>query len=139
MNSLADKLHLEIVSPDRVFLDEEVDTAVVRTTSGDVGLMNDHIPMVAPVSVGRIKIVQDGKAREAACADGVVKIRGNHALVITEAVEWIEEIDIERARKARERAEQRLQAKTDEEDLDRAKAALTKALNRIKQAEHQQR
>jgi len=136
---VAAKLHLEIVAPDRIFLDEEVDTAVVRTASGDVGLMNDHIPMVAPVTVGRIKIIQEGKVREASCADGVVKIRGNHALVITEAVEWIEEIDIERARKARERAEQRLKAKSDEVDLDRAKVALTKALNRIKQAEQQQK
>ena len=134
---MAEKLHLEIVAPDRIFLDETVDSVVVRTASGDVGLMNDHIPMVAPVTVGRIRIIQDGKAREAACADGVVKIRGDHALVITEAVEWIEEIDIERARKARERAEQRLKAKTDEVDLDRAKAALTKALNRIRQAEQQ--
>ncbi|SMP52397.1 ATP synthase F1 subunit epsilon [Anoxynatronum buryatiense] len=136
---MAAKLHLEIVSPDRVFLDEEVDMAVVRTASGDVGLMNEHIPMVAPVAVGRIKIVQEGKVREAACADGVLKIRGDHALVITEAVEWIEEIDIQRARKARERAEERLKAKSDQVDIDRAKAALTKALNRIQQYEHHQK
>jgi len=136
---VAAKLHLEIVSPDRVFLDEEVDMAVVRTASGDVGLMNEHIPMVAPVAVGRIKIVQEGKVREAACADGVLKIRGDHALVITEAVEWIEEIDIQRARKARERAEERLKAKSDQVDIDRAKAALTKALNRIQQYEHHQK
>ncbi|MEN1760824.1 ATP synthase F1 subunit epsilon [Anoxynatronum sibiricum] len=136
---MAAKLHLEIVSPDRVFLDEEVDMAVVRTASGDVGLMNEHIPMVAPVAVGRIKIVQEGKVREASCADGVLKIRGDHALVITEAVEWIEEIDIQRARKARERAEERLKAKSDQVDIDRAKAALTKALNRIQQYEHHQK
>lgn len=132
---MATKLHLEIVSPDRVFLNEEVDSAVVRTSAGDVGLMADHIPMVAPVAVGRIKIIQDGKTREAACADGMLRIRGDRALVITEAAEWIEDIDVERARNARARAEQRLKARNDQVDLDRAKAALTKALNRIKQAE----
>jgi len=133
---VAKKLHLEIVAPDRIFLNEEVDLAVVRTTSGDVGLLADHIPMVAPVAVGRIKIKQNGKFREATCADGMLKIRGSHALIITEAAEWIEDIDVERARKARERAEQRLKAKTEQVDIDRANAALTKALNRIQQAEH---
>ena len=132
---MAAKLHLEIISPDRVFLDEEVDTAVVRTVSGDMGLMNNHIPMVAPMGIGRIRIIQDGKERDAACANGIVKIRGDHAMVITDAVEWIEEIDIERARKARERAEERLNAQTNEVDMDRASIALTKALNRIKQYE----
>ena len=132
---MAEKLHLEIVAPDRVFLDEEVDSAVVRTASGDVGLLAEHIPMVAPVAVGRIKIIQNGKVREATCADGMLKIRGNHALVITEAAEWIDDIDVERARKARERAEARLKAKTEQVDIDRAKVALTKALNRIQQAE----
>lgn len=132
---MAAKLHLEIISPDRVFLDEEVDTAVVRTASGDMGLMNNHIPMVAPMGIGRIRIIQDGKERDAACANGIVKIRGDHAMVITDAVEWIEEIDIERARKARERAEERLNAQTNEVDMDRASIALTKALNRIKQYE----
>jgi F-type H+-transporting ATPase subunit epsilon len=135
VNVLAQKLHLEIISPRRVFLDEEVDTAVVRTVSGDVGLMTDHIPMVAPLAIGRIKIIRDGKVREASCSEGVVNIRGSHAIVITEAIEWIEEIDIERARKARERAEQRLQTKADDVDIDRAKAALMKALNRIEQYE----
>jgi len=129
---VANKLHLEIISPDRIFLDEEVETAVVRTATGDVGLLNDHLPMVTPLAVGRLKVVVDGKHREAACAGGIVKIRGHHALVITEAAEWIEEIDVERARKARERAENRLQSKENEVDLHRAKIALTKALNRIK-------
>ena len=132
---MAAKLHLEIISPDRVFLDEEVDTAVVRTVSGDMGLMNNHIPMVAPMGIGRIRIIQDGKERDAACANGIVKIRGDHAMVITDAVEWIEEIDIERARKARERAEERLNAQTNEVDMDRASIALQKALNRIEHYE----
>ncbi|SDY63232.1 ATP synthase F1 subunit epsilon [Tindallia californiensis] len=132
---MANKLHLEVISPDEVFWDDEVDTAVVRTIEGDVGLMNEHLPMVSPLIVGRIKIVKDGKAREASCAEGVVKIRGNRALVITGAVEWVDEIDIERARKAKERAEQRLEAKKNDVDLDRANIAMTKALNRIKHYE----
>ncbi|SFH69305.1 ATP synthase F1 subcomplex epsilon subunit [Tindallia magadiensis] len=132
---MANKLHLEVISPDEVFWDDEVDTAVVRTIEGDVGLMNEHLPMVSPLIVGRIKIVKDGEAREASCAEGVLKIRGNRALVITSAVEWVDEIDIERARKAKERAEQRLEAKKNDVDLDRANIAMTKALNRIKHYE----
>ncbi|RQD72287.1 MAG: ATP synthase F1 subunit epsilon [Tindallia sp. MSAO_Bac2] len=136
---MAKKLHLEVISPDEIFWDDEVDTAVVRTIEGDVGLMSDHLPLVSPLAVGRIKIIQNGKAREASCAEGVVKVRGDNALVITEAVEWVDEIDIERAKKAKERAEKRLSAKKNDVDLDRANIAMTKALNRIKLYERSQK
>ena len=136
---MANKLHLEVISPDQIFWDDEVETAVVRTIEGDVGLMNDHLPMVSPLAVGRIKIVKNGKPRDASCAEGVVKVREDHALIITEAVEWIDEIDIERARKAKERAEKRLAAKKNDVDLDRANIAMTKALNRIKLYERSQK
>ena len=136
---MAKKLHLEVISPDEIFWDDEVDTAVVRTIEGDVGLMSDHLPLVSPLAVGRIKIIQNGKAREASCAEGVVKVRGDNALVITEAVEWVDEIDIERAKKAKERAEKRLSTKKNDVDLDRASIAMTKALNRIKLYERSQK
>lgn len=136
---MANKLHLEVISPDQIFWDDEVDTAVVRSIEGDVGLMKDHLPLVSPLAVGRIKIIKDGKPREASCAEGVIKIRGDHALVITEAVEWIDEIDLHRAKKAKERAEERLAAKKKDVDLDRANIAMTKALNRIKLYERSQK
>lgn len=128
---MASKFQLEIVTPDRVFYDDEVEMVIVRTKEGDKGILNDHILMASEVSVGRIKIKKEGKVREAAVAEGFVKVDLGKTTILTDAAEWPEEIDPERASAARTRAEQRLQERKEGTNLARAEIALSKALNRI--------
>lgn len=128
---MASKFHLQIMTPTKLFFDEEIEMAVVRTIEGDMGILRNHIPLVTPLSVGIIKLRSDGTTREAAIAGGFVYVERTKTVIMTEAAEWPEEIDVGRAQKAKERAEYRLKNCGGEIDTVRAEIALSKALNRI--------
>ena len=134
---MADKTFtLQIISPTRIFFDEEVDMVEMRTTEGEIGVLAGHIPLTAIVEPGVVKIHQEGKVREAALLDGFVEIRGNKVTVLAEACEWPENIDGKRANEARIRAERRLAEKNPQTDIDRAEAALKRALVRLSLVEN---
>ena len=129
---MADKTFtLQIISPTRIFFDEEVDMVEMRTTEGEIGVLAGHIPLTAIVEPGVVKIHQEGKVREAALLDGFVEIRGNKVTVLAEACEWPENIDGKRANEARIRAERRLTENSSETDIARAELALHRALVRL--------
>ena len=129
---MADKTFtLQIISPTRIFFDEEVDMVEMRTTEGEIGVLAGHIPLTAIVEPGVVKIHQEGKVREAALLDGFVEIRGNKVTVLAEACEWPDEIDANRAEEARIRAERRLKEESGEIDTMRAELALRRALVRL--------
>ncbi|AOY75585.1 F0F1 ATP synthase subunit epsilon [Clostridium formicaceticum] len=128
---MASKFHLDIVTPDRTFYNDEVEMTVVRTSEGDLGIMNDHISMVAPIKIGKMKIKVDGNTKEAAIAAGFVKIEQGKTTIIVDAAEWPEEIDVRRAEEAKQRAEKRLGDSRENIDLVRAEIALRKAINRL--------
>ena len=126
---MADKTFtLQIISPTRIFFDEEVDMVEMRTTEGELA---GHIPLTAIVEPGVVKIHQEGKVREAALLDGFVEIRGNKVTVLAEACEWPDEIDVHRAEEAKLRAERRIGSGEKQVDMVRAELALKKALTRI--------
>lgn len=131
---MASTFQLEIVTPDRKFYEDQVDMVIVRTTEGDLGIMKNHMSLVSPLAIGAIKIKKNGEYREAACAGGFIQVKQDKTTIITDSAEWPEEIDVERAKKAAERAEERLRTKTAEIDLIRAQAALERALNRLRVA-----
>ncbi len=132
---MASKFHLQIITPTKTFFDEEIEMAVVRTIDGDMGILRNHIPLVTPLSVGIIKLKSEGTTREAAIAGGFVYVERAKTVIMTDAAEWPEEIDLNRAEKAKERAETRLKAPGGEIDTMRAEIALNKALNRINVAQ----
>lgn len=123
---------LEIVTPDKSFFDDEVEMAIIRTTEGDIGIMKNHEPVVAPVSVGAIRIKQNGEFRDAACAGGFLTVDNEKVIVITDAAEWSHEIDVDRAKLSADRAARRLEEKQGELDVLRAKIAMERAINRIR-------
>ncbi len=129
---MASTFHLEIVTPDRKFYEDEVNMAIVRTSEGDVGILKDHVPTVSPLSIGVIKIKKDNKVLTATCSGGFVSIDEEKTTIITDAAEWPDEIDVERAEAAMKRAEERLNEKSPEADVLRAQIALNKAINRLR-------
>lgn len=130
---MANLLKLEIVTPDRSFFSGDVEMVVVRTTEGDIGVLFDHEPLVAPLSVGAVRIKQDGKFRAAACSGGFISVDEDIATIITDTAEWAHEIDVDRARLAKETAEAIIKhAESKELDIVVAKASLAKAANRLK-------
>lgn len=128
---------LEIVTPDRKFFEEEVDMVIVRGMEGDLGILRGHAPLVTPLDIGKIKIKKDGKTRIAAIAGGYIEVTKEKTTIISDAAEWPEEIDVERAKEAKQRAEERLKRR-DNIDVARAEIALRKAVNRLRVAEERE-
>jgi F-type H+-transporting ATPase subunit epsilon len=122
---------LQIIAPDRVLFDGETENLIVRTTVGDKGFLAHHEAYVAALGVGRIKVKVGDEYRVAAVSSGIVKFRDNKAQLLAQSCEWKDEIDIERAHAAKQRAEDALKQKLDDKALDIAEFELRRALNRI--------
>ncbi|MEN6372204.1 MAG: F0F1 ATP synthase subunit epsilon [Armatimonadota bacterium] len=129
---------LELVTPDRVVTsDNEVVSIVVPGAEGYLGIMADHAPLMTELVVGEITVRRaDGKEMHIASTQGFLEVSGNKATILVNTAERAEEIDLERAREALKRAEDRLsRAEQEGTDFVRAEAALKRALNRVRVAE----
>ncbi|NLK98530.1 MAG: F0F1 ATP synthase subunit epsilon [Epulopiscium sp.] len=125
------KIQLQIITPERNFFNEEVDMAIFRTTEGDIGILPKHQPLTTIVSIGTIRIKQDGNERKASLIGGFAEIQPDKITILTDAAEWPEEIDVARAEEAKRRAEERLANKTSDINIARAESALRRALVRL--------
>lgn len=124
-------LHLEIVTPDRLFFSEEVEMVIVRGIEGDLAILKNRSPITTPLKIGKVRIKQGEEEKIAAVVDGYISVTGNKATIVTEAAEWPDEIDVERAKAAKARAEQILKDKSSDMDIARAELALRRAINRL--------
>lgn len=123
--------HLQIVTPDRLFFSEDVEMVIVRGTEGDLAVLKGRAPITTALKIGKIRIFQDGKERVAAVVDGYISVLENETTIVTEAAEWPDEINVERARAAKERAEKIIREGKKKSDIDRAELALKRAINRL--------
>ena len=122
---------LTIVTPDGLIFAGQAEELVVRTTSGDLGILAGHINCVAPLGMGRATIIIDGKRRYAACIGGMVSVIGGNVTLVPTTFEWAESIDAARAEAAQQRAEALLHKKdASETELKLAQAKLHRALVR---------
>ena len=131
---MAEKFKLTIVTPDREFFNEDVDMVEFNTTEGEIGIYKGHIPLTVIVKPGILTITQGDSVRNAALHAGFVQILPEEVTILAEIIEWPGEIDEERAKAARERAESRLSGGGDV-DVVRAEAALMRATARINAAQ----
>ena len=122
---------LQIITPETTVFDGETEQVIVRTTVGDVGILNGHEPYCAAVSIGQMRIMIDGEFRRAATSGGIIKVSKEKTTVLVQTCEWSDEIDVERAEAAKATAEARKQAAQDDKELFLAEAKLKRALNRI--------
>ena len=133
---MSSTIHLEIVTPDKNFYSGDVKMFVIETTEGEIGVLNDHEPLVTPVSIGHLWLDIDGKGKgntkDAACNKGFLTINDNTATIVVDSAEWKDTIDVQRAKEAKERAEKRLEKRDDDIDAIRAKTALERAMNRMR-------
>ena len=126
---------LQVIAPDRVFLEEDADMVELTTTEGEIGVLKDHIPLTAIVAPGILRIKKDGQQKEAALLEGFVEILPDKVVILAESCEWPEEIDINRANEAKIRAERRLKSADAEMNEARAELALRRSLVRLALAE----
>ena len=128
-------LHLEVITPDAAVLHEDVDFVLVRALDGDLGIMPNHAPLIASLSIWPLCYVKGGKRQCVTVASGFLEVHDNTVTVITPASEKPEDIDVARAQSAEKRAEDRLAAHAANLDVTRAEAALQRALRRLDVAE----
>jgi len=122
---------LEIVTPERKVYAEEASMVIVKGVDGELGILPNHIPLVTPLKIAPITIKhQGGKDEIIAVHGGFMEVRKDKVVILAESAEKSGDIDVERAREARERAQKRLNSK-DKIDHLRAELALKRALNRI--------
>jgi F-type H+-transporting ATPase subunit epsilon len=126
---------LEVVTPDRLVLSTEADVVVCPGVEGQFGVLAGHIPFLSALEIGEMYYRQGGKTEYLAVSGGFAEVTGAKVTVVAESAEKGHEIDLERARRAQERAQKRLAAvKTEEIDYTRAEAAMRRSLVRMKVA-----
>jgi len=130
------ELDLEIISPEKKVYTGKVKSVTIPGTKGNFQVLYNHAPLISTFEIGIIKLVlSDDSTRIYTTSGGSTEVLDNKVLILSDTVEPIESIDIERARRAKERAEARLTKKEGIVDVDRARVALARALNRIKMSE----
>ena len=123
--------HLKIVTPDGLEFEGQVEELIVRTTTGDLGILAGHINCVAPLGMGRATVVIDGKKRYGACIGGMVSVVSGDVTLVPTTFEWAEDIDAQRAEKSIDRAQAVLHSKdASATDVRLAEARLRRALVR---------
>ena len=133
-------LHLEIVTPERLAYEDDVDMVLVPGIDGEMGILPHHTPLVSLLGVGELKIRKGGSEEVFAIAGGFLQVRPDKVVVMAETAEIDSDIDLERAQKARAEAEKALEGGFVEgADLSAARAELQRALVRIRVAEHRRR
>ena len=134
---MAKTFEFEVVTPEKVFYSDEVEMVVFNREDGEMGVMAGHMPMAVAVEVGVLKIVKDGKQMYAAISEGFVEITDTSVTAIVDAAEWPDEIDIERAERAKQLAEDKLKEFRKNKEMETLlKLSILRANNRIKVAKN---
>ncbi|MEF3168848.1 MAG: F0F1 ATP synthase subunit epsilon [Deltaproteobacteria bacterium] len=134
---MANKIQLDIVTPMKLVVSDQVDLVTVPGSDGTFGVMANHTALLSSLKIGELRYTKDGTTVRLAVNGGFCEISNNRMSVLSESAEVSTEIDVERALRAKERAERRIQeAQTSREkiDLARAQAALARALTRLRVA-----
>jgi len=129
---MADRLTLEVATPSRSIISEQVDEVVVPGVEGYFGVLPGHAPLLSTLGIGDLTYRFGRDERHVAVAGGFCEVRNDKVIVLADTAELPQEIDRARAERARDRAEQRLTGRSGEDvDYTRASAALARALNRL--------
>jgi F-type H+-transporting ATPase subunit epsilon len=129
---MAKNFQLEIIASDHPFYKGDCEMLVIPGTDGLHGILADHEPMVTCLSPGEIKFQVNGEWHYAAVSEGFVEIMPHHVILLGDTIEKPEDIDEHRAEEAKMRAEERLLHKLSQDEYYRSRAALNRAMNRLK-------
>ena len=131
---MADNFQLEIVTPEKLVVRETVEEMQIPGLNGYLGILPGHAPLITELSVGVITYRAQGDTHTLSVAWGFAEVLPDKATILAETAERPDEIDVARAQKAKERAQERLKSNDPQVDYDRAEDALQRAETRLKVA-----
>ena len=126
------EINLEIITPEKIIYKDSVDSITVPGTKGMFQVLKDHAPLMSTIEIGVITVNKSDEKTYLTTAGGTIEVLYNNVLILADSVEVIDDIDIDRAERAKTRAEENLKRKKEKEiDGVRAELALKRAINRI--------
>lgn len=133
---MADDLILEIVTPERLVFNDTVEDVTLPGTEGEFGVLRGHASLLSSIEIGEMNLTKDGKKSYYALNTGYVEVTSGKVTVLVESAERSDMIDKDRAQRAKELAENNLARLAKEDaDYEMARAALLRAVTRLKVAE----
>jgi F-type H+-transporting ATPase subunit epsilon len=124
-------MQVELVSPERILFSGEAQMVILRAASGDIAFLDNHAPFLGAVDIGVVRILRDGQPDErAAVHGGFVEVRDSRVIILSDVAELASQIDVNRAREAKDRAEAQIRTEHDAE----CEAALRRAHVRLEAA-----
>lgn len=136
---MANKIRLDIVTPEKVSYSADVNMVIARTLNGDIGILPGHAPLIGALAIWPLRIVTDEGEEKISLCGGFIEVQLGKITVLANSAELCNEIDVERAAAAKERAERRLKDRPEGMDIDRAEAALRRAIMRLQLAQQQKK
>lgn len=126
------QLYLEIITPAKIVYKGNIESVTIPGTVGNFQVLKNHAPLISVFEIGLVKVKENETSTlYFATGGGTIEVLNNNVLVLADSLEVVEDIDVERAKTARDRALERLSKKDEITDFDRARAALARALNRL--------
>ncbi|MBU5594873.1 F0F1 ATP synthase subunit epsilon [Amphibacillus sp. MSJ-3] len=125
------KLTVEVVTPDGLIVKDECDMVVVHSLQGELGILPGHASLIAPLIISSARLKKDKESMRVAIGGGFVEVDQDHVTLLAQSAETPAAIDVQRAQKAKERAQRRIKQKRDQIDFQRAELALKRAINRL--------
>lgn len=126
------EINLEILTPEKTVYKDSIDSITVPGTSGSFQVLKNHAPIISSFEIGVITVKKNSTTNNFTTSGGTVEVEKNKILLLTDSIELVNEIDLDRAISSKERAEKRLSQRGEGDiDITRARASLARALNRI--------
>lgn len=132
-DTLTNPMHVEVISPDGpIYQNDGVDMVVARAEDGEFAIQKGHLPLAAALEMCVVRIKKGADEDRVAVFGGFLENKGNQVNVVAPLAELASSIDVARAQAAKKRAEDRLQSRNSDIDMDRARFALMRAITRLK-------
>ncbi len=131
---MASTFKLDIITPERKFFSGDVESLVINSVDGEMCILKGHMPSVTVLRIGELRVKQDGKWQKYVASEGFVEVRPDETLVFAQTAERPEEVDISRAKAAKERAEEKLRQKLSMMEYRQSQIALSRAMARLRVA-----
>jgi F-type H+-transporting ATPase subunit epsilon len=125
-------IKVNVVTPNGPVFESDVEMVIAKAKSGELGILPGHIQLVAPLEISVVRLKNEGKYELVAVSGGILEVRPDQVTILAPAAELASDIDVERAQRAKERADKRLHDQNrDDYDFRRAQLALQRAINRL--------